>query len=82
MTRSMEGENADQDDISCTTEDDIRFLWRQGHTPRQIAAETGESLETTYRILARSQRGLIERNGVESYGRRKSREGGARLATS
>jgi hypothetical protein len=81
MKRSMEGENGDQDGISCT-EEDIRILWIQERPPRQIAAETGESIETTYRILARFQKGLIERNGVESYARRKSREGGTRLATS
>lgn len=81
MTKSTEGGNGDQDGISCT-EADIRVLWLEKQPPGRIAALTGTSIETTYRILARLQKGLIERNGVESYARRKSREGGTRLAIS
>jgi hypothetical protein len=82
MKRSIEGNSSDQDGISCTQRRQIWNKWKEKKPLTQIAEETGETVETVYRILANMQKELTERIGVESYARQKSRTGGTRVATS
>jgi hypothetical protein len=70
MKRLIEGDNSDEGDISGTRQEQIWLNWRLNKSVKEIADETGESFETVYRTLAKRQRAIIERIGVESYGRK------------
>jgi hypothetical protein len=70
MKRLIECDNSDEDGISGTRQEQIWHHWRLNKSVKQIADNTGESVETVYRSLAKRQKAIIERIGVESYGRK------------
>jgi butyrate kinase len=70
MKRLIEADNSDEDGIGSVRRKQIWHRWNQNKSAKQIADETGESVETVYRSLANGQKAIIERIGVESYGRK------------
>jgi transcriptional antiterminator len=72
MKRSSQGDSSDPDGIGDIRQKQIWKKWNKKVPPKQIAAETGESVETVYRTLAKMQKALTKRIGVEKHERRET----------
>lgn len=72
MKRSSQGDSSDPDGIGDIRQKQIWNKWNEKVPLKQIAAETGESVETVYRTLANMQKALTKRIGVEEHERRET----------
>jgi DNA-directed RNA polymerase specialized sigma24 family protein len=48
----------------------IFHLWAQEWSPREIADETGKSVDEIYRLLRKLEKDLVKEKGVENYGQK------------
>lgn len=71
MKQSIGGESPEPGDIDEIRAKQIWSKWIEGKPMKQIASETGESIQSVYRTLASMQKAITEKIGVESHGKRK-----------